>query len=108
MEKVREDDLRSYQRMVGGFLKAFRSEAWRILLTQKFDLDFLELKRVTPSDLAKVVTEEEAAKKFISKQRKKSKKKVAFQKPPSECPLEPSPFLREYLLRWELKLVILV
>ena len=31
VEKSREDDLWSYQRMVGGFLKAFKSEAQRIL-----------------------------------------------------------------------------
>ena len=29
--RTREDDLRSYQRMVGGFLRAFKSEAKRIL-----------------------------------------------------------------------------
>ena len=61
--KSREDDLRSYQRMVGGFLKTFKFETQRILLTQKYDLDFYELERVTPSDLAKVAAEEEAAKK---------------------------------------------
>ena len=53
--------------MVRGFLKAFKSEARRILLTQESDLDFSELERVTPSDLAKVSTEEEIAKKSASK-----------------------------------------
>ena len=40
--------------------------------------------------MAKVATEEEAAKKSASKQRKgqKSKKKSSFEKPPSECPLD--------------------
>ena len=32
LEKSREDDLRSYQRMVEGFLKAFKSETRRILV----------------------------------------------------------------------------
>ena len=53
--------------MVGGFLKAFKSEAKRILQTQKSYLDFAELEKVTPSDLAKVASEEEAAKKSTSK-----------------------------------------
>ena len=53
-------------------------------------MDFSELERFTPTDLAKVAKEEEAAKKFASKQRKKLKKKTAFEKPPSECYLEPS------------------
>ena len=56
--------------MVGGFLKAFKSETRRILLTQKYDLDFSELKRVLSSDLVKVAAEEEAAKKSTSKQHK--------------------------------------
>ena len=68
VEKSREEDLRSYQRMVGGFLKAFKSEALRILLAQNSDLNFSEIKRLTPSELAKVTTEEEAAKKSTSKQ----------------------------------------
>ena len=76
--------------MVGGFLKAFKSEAKRILQVQKYDLDFAELEKVTPSDLAKVASEGKAAKKFASKQRKKSKRKAASEKPHSECPLEPS------------------
>ena len=94
VEKSQENDLWSYQKMVGGFLKAFKSEARRILLTQKPDLDFSELERVTPSDLAKVAAEEETAKKSASKQRKKSKKKATSEKPPFECSLEPS-FLPE-------------
>ena len=53
-------------------------------------MDFSELERVTPTDLAKVIKEEEAAKKSTSKQRKKLKKRTASEKPLSECPLEPS------------------
>ena len=68
LEKSRQDDLKSYQRMVGGFLKDFKSKTPRILLTQKSDLDFSELERVSPTDLAKVATEEEATKKSTSKQ----------------------------------------
>ena len=64
---AREDNLRSYQRMVGGFLKAFKSKAKRIMQIQKFDLNFSELEKVIPSDLAKVASEEEAAKKSASK-----------------------------------------
>ena len=90
VERSREDDLRSYQRMVRGFLRAFKSEARRILQSQRSDLDFFELERVTPTDLAKVAKEEEAAKKSASKQRKKLKRKTASEKPHSECPLEPS------------------
>ena len=68
VEKSREDDLRSYQRMVGGFFKAFKSEAKRLLLCQNSGLDFSEIVKLTPSDLAKVVTEEEAAMKSACKQ----------------------------------------
>ena len=53
-------------------------------------MDFSELEKVTPHDLAKVASEEKAAKKSASKQQKKSKRKVASEKPPSEYPLEPS------------------
>ena len=53
-------------------------------------MNFSEIERLTPSDLAKVIAEEEATKKSASKQRKKSKKKAASEKPPSECPLETS------------------
>ena len=67
LEKSRVDDLRSYQKIVGGFLKAFKSETWKILLTHKSDLDFSELEKVMPSDLAKVAAKEEAAKKSASK-----------------------------------------
>ena len=90
VKRDREDDLRSYQRMVGGLLRAFKSEAKRILQIQKSDLDFSELEKVTPTDLAMVAKEDEAAKKSASKQWKKLKKKTASEKPPSECPLEPS------------------
>ena len=88
LEKSHQDDLRSYQRMVEGFLKAFKSETRRILLTQKSDLDFSKLEKVTPNNLAKVAAEEEAAKKSASKQRKgqKVKKKAASEKPSAECP----------------------
>ena len=68
VEKAQEDDLRSYQKMVGGFLKAFKSETRRIMLTHNPDLDFSEIDRLAPSDLAKVAAEEEAAKKSASKQ----------------------------------------
>ena len=57
LEKSRQDDLRSYQRMVCGFLKAFKFETQRILLTHNSNLDFFELERVTASDLAKVAAE---------------------------------------------------
>ena len=73
--------------MVGGFLRAFKSETKRILQSQRSDLDFLELEKMTPTDLAKVEKEEEDAKKFASKQWKKLKKKNAPEKPPSESPL---------------------
>ena len=53
--------------MFGGFLRAFKSEAKRILQFQKSNLNFSELEKVTPSDLAKVASEEEAAKKSTSK-----------------------------------------
>ena len=76
--------------MVGGFLKAFKSEAKRLLLCQNSGLDFFEIEKLSPRDLAKVAVEEEAAKKSASKQRKKSKKKSASEKPPSKYPLEPS------------------
>ena len=76
--------------MVGSFFKAFKSEAKRILQSQRSDLDFSELEKVTPTDLAKVTKEEEATKRSASKQRKKSKKKTASEKPPSECLLEQS------------------
>ena len=66
----------------------FKSKTRRIMLTQNSDLDFFEIDRLAPSDLAKVGAEEKAAKKSASKQRKKSKKKAASEKPPSECPLE--------------------
>ena len=61
-------------------------------MTQKFDLDFSELERVTPNNLVKVVAEEKAAKKSASKQLKvqKSKKKAASKKPASEYHLNPS------------------
>ena len=45
---------------------------------------------MTPTDLAKVAKEEEDARKSASKQWKKSKEKNAPEKPPSECPIEPS------------------
>ena len=76
--------------MVGGFLKAFKSKAWRIMLIQNSDLYFSEIEMLTPSDLAKVAAKEEATKKSASKQRKKSKKKAASEKPSFECPLESS------------------
>ena len=78
--------------MVSGFLKAFKFETQRILLTQKSCLDFSEIKRVTSSDLAKVAAEEEVAKKSASKQRKgqKVKKKVVSEKPSFECPEDTS------------------
>ena len=92
--RTRENDLRSYQRMVGGFLRAFKSETKRILQIQKSDLDFLELEKMTPTDLAKVAKEEEDAKKSASKQRKRLKKKNTNKKPPSE-----SPFISSLLSR---------
>ena len=88
--RVREDDLQSYQRMVGGFLRAFKSEAKRILQIQKSDLNFSELEKMTPTDLAKVAKEEEDAKKFTAKQPKKLKKNNASEKHPSKCPIESS------------------
>ena len=67
-KRIWEDDLRSYQRMVGGFLKAFKSETKRILLGQRSDLDLSELEKMTPSHLAKVAKEEEEAKRSASEQ----------------------------------------
>ena len=89
-KKIREEDLRSYQRMVGGFLRAFKSETKRILQSQRSDLDFSELEKMTPTDLAKVVKEEEDAKKSASEQYKKLKKKKTNEKPPSESHIVPS------------------
>ena len=73
-----------------GFLRAFKSETKRILQIQKSDLDFLELEKMTPTDLAKVAKEKEDAKKSASKQRKNLKKKNAPEKPPSQSTLVPS------------------
>ena len=70
--------------MVKGFLKAFESETQRILLIQKSDLDFFELEKVTPSDLAKIAAEEDDAKKSASKQwkgQKVIKRKTTSKKP---------------------------
>ena len=75
--------------MVWDFLRAFKSETKRILLSQRSDLDLSELEKMTPSHLAKVAKEEEDAKRSASEQRKK-KKKIAKEKPPSESPSEVS------------------
>ena len=75
--------------MVGGFLRAFKSETRRILQSQSSDLDISELEKMTPSHLAKVANEEEDAKKSASEQRKK-KKKTTKEKPPSESLTVPS------------------
>ena len=74
--------------MVGGFLKTFKSETRRIILTQNSDLNFSKIEKLTPSDLAKVAAEEESTKKSASKQRKKCKKKAASEKLSSESLLE--------------------
>ena len=76
--------------MVGGFLKAFKSETKRILHSQRSDLDFSELEKMTPTYLAKVVKEEEDAKKSASEQRKRLMEKKTNEKPPSESPIVPS------------------
>ena len=57
-KRIREDDLRSYQRMVGDFLRVFKSETKRILQSQRSDLDFSELEKMTPTYLDKVAKEE--------------------------------------------------
>ena len=88
-KRTREDDLRTYQRMVGGFLRAFKSETRRVLQSQRSDLDLSELDEMTPSHLARVAKEEEDARKSASEQRKK-KKKNAKEKPSSESPIAPS------------------
>ena len=88
--RIREDDLRSYQRMVRSFLRAFKSKTKRIFQSQRFDLDFSELEKMTPTYLAKVAKEEKEAKKSASEQRKKLKKKKTNEKPPFESPLAPS------------------
>ena len=75
--------------MVGGFLRALKSETKRILQSQRSDLDLSELEKMTPTYLAKVAKEEEDAKKSASEQQKK-KKKNAKEKPPSESPTVPS------------------
>ena len=72
--------------MVGGFLRAFKSETKRILQSQRSDLNLSELEKMIPSHLAK---EEEDAKKSASEQRKK-KKKIAKEKPQTESPTVPS------------------
>ena len=53
-------------------------------------MDFSELEKMTPTDLAKVAKEEEDAKKFASEQRKKLKGKKTNEKPPSESSIVPS------------------
>ena len=88
-KRIREDDLRSYQRMVGGFLRAFKSETRRVLQSQRSNLDLSELEEMTPSHLEKVAKEEEDARKSTSEQRKK-KKKNAKEKPPTESSTVPS------------------
>ena len=67
--------------MVGGFLRAFKSETRRVLLSQRPDLDLSKLEEMTPSHLAKVAKDEEDTKKAASEQRKK--KKHVQEKPPS-------------------------
>ena len=88
-KRIREDDLRSYQRMVGGFLRAFKSETKRVLQNQRPDLDLSELEEMTPSHLARVAKEEEDAMKSASEQRKKKKKKTK-EMPPTESSTVPS------------------
>ena len=88
-KRIREDDLRSYQRMVGGFLRAFKSETRRVLQNQRSDLDLSELEEMTPSHLARVAKEEEDARKSASEQRKKKKKKTK-ETPPTESSTVPS------------------
>ena len=87
--RTREDDLRSYQRMVGGFLRAFKSETKRVLLSQRSDLDLTELEEMTPSHLARVAKEEEDARKSASEQRKQKKRKTK-EMPPTESSTVPS------------------
>ena len=89
-KRIQEDDLRSYQRMVGGFLRAFKSETKRILQSQRSDLDFSKLEKMTPTYLAKVAKEEVDAKKSACEQRKRLKEKKTNKKPPSESPIVPS------------------
>ena len=69
--------------MVGGFVKAFKSEVWRILYSQHSDLDLSEVDKITAIDLAKVAKEEEEAK----KSKRVQKKNVG---PPSEFTIGPS------------------
>ena len=88
-KRIREDDLRSYQRMVGGFLRAFKSETRRVLQNQRSDLDLSELEEMTPSHLARVAKEEEEAMKYASEQRKKKKKRTK-EMPPTESSTVPS------------------
>ena len=76
--------------MVGDFLRAFKSETKRILQSQRSDLDFSELEKMTPTYLAKVAKEEEEAKKSAFERRKKLKEKNAKEKPPSKSPTVPS------------------
>lgn len=93
VEKSREEDLASYRKMVGGFLKAFKSEVRRILHAQNPELDLSEIEKVSPSDLAKVAAEEEAAKKSASRQRKEqrvAKKKTTAKEPSSEPSTDPN------------------
>ena len=75
--------------MVGGFLRAFKSETRRVLQNQRSDLDLSELEEMTPSHLARVAKEEEDARKSTSEQRKK-KKKNAKETPPTESSTVPS------------------
>ena len=63
-----DDDKKSYQKMVKRFFKAYKSECRRMLSTQHSDLDFSKLEKITPNDLARLDTKEEATNKSISKQ----------------------------------------
>ena len=65
--KSRDDDLRTYRKIVGGFVKAFKSEVRGILHPQHPDLDLSEVDKITSINLAKVAEEEEATKKSASK-----------------------------------------
>ena len=83
LTRSRGEDLRSYRKMVGGFVKAFKSEARRILHGVHPDLDLTEIDKITAIDLARVAKEEEEAKKF-----KRSRKDNAG--PSSESAIVPS------------------
>ena len=95
--------------MVGGFLRAFKSETRIVLQSQRSDLDLSELEEMTPH-LARVAKEEEDARKSASEQRKKKRKKTK-EIPPTESStvssLQPEGSTAEATVTAEANIVVL-